>query len=470
MTTPSEGRRFGRDMTSGSIPRHLTAFAIPMIIGNAIQAAYSVVNAIWVGKGLGEASLAAVTESFPIIFVLMAVAIGLTTGTGIIISQFAGAKNWERVRHAIRTSTVAMLAVAALLVISGQALTPWIMHKIDSPPEVYVLAVSYMRVMLFMIPSMFGVFLVVSFLRGLGDSKTPLYFQAGSLAATAILDPILMFGWLGMPKLGLNGTAVATIAMQTTGLIACVIYLRYKDHIVTSSWRKLSVDLPMLWLIIKIGLPTVVQQSLVSIGTLFTVGFVNAYGKDATAAFGAGMRIDQIAFLPALTFNSAVATLVGQNIGAGQLHRVKEIFLWGAILAGGITLFVSLGAVCAPGLLVRMFLDKPAAVQIAVHYLQAVGACYVFFAIHLVCTGVINGSGHTFKTTIISLVGLWCGRVPLAYYLSHRLHRVEGIWYAVAVSAVFGMILSLGYYASGRWKKPVVAKHFAAEDEAVAVS
>ncbi len=467
MTQQSRERagRYGRDMTTGSIPRHIVLFSIPMLMGNAIHTAYQIVNAIWVGKGLGETSLAAVTETMFIIFLLMALAIGLTMGTGILVSQFAGAGNWGKVREVIQSSALLIFTLCIVLVAAGEVYSPWMMKALECPPNVYPLAVSYLRMILLCAPFMFAMFLSASILRGMGDSKTPLYFQVGSLLGTAVLDPVLMFGWLGFPKMGLNGTAVATAVTQGAGLIAMLIYLRGKRHIMTLGWRSFSVNRPMLWLIMKIGFPSSVQQSLVSLAGVFVVRFVNFYGQDAAAAFGATSRLDQVAFLPAMTFNVAIATMVGQNIGAGRIERVREIFKWGALLSGGITLVVSVCAVTFSVALMAMFLDEPAAIAVGAGYLRTVGTCYIFFALMLAATGVINGSGHTLITTAISFIGICCARIPLAYLFSTHMKRVEGIWYAIVISSALGMCLAIGCYASGLWKRPIVRKHLLSDDE-----
>jgi len=454
--------RHGRDMTSGSIPRHLIHFSLPMLAGNIVQTAYSIVNAIWVGKGLGKADLAAVTVSFPIVFLLMSIAIGLTTGTSILVAQFAGAKNWVNLRKAVQTSTCLLISFSIFLFILGELATPWLMRMMETPPNVYALAVSYMRVFLCSIPFIFATFLIVSMLRGIGDSKTPLYFQVGSLILTAVLDPILMFGWLGFPRFGLNGTAIASVTMQGVAMAAMFVYLYRKDHIVAPDWLRLSVDWPTLGMIVKIGLPSVIQQSLVSLGMVVVIGLVNTYGENATAAYGAGMRIDQIAFLPAMTFNAAASTVVGQNIGAGQIHRVKDVFKWALIICCGITFLGSFVSLLEPRLLLKMFLKDSIVISIGIGYLRIAAINYLLFSVLFISNGIINGSGHTLITTCITAISFWLARVPLAVYLSHRMHRVEAIWYAILISSAFSVVISLSVYASGWWKKPVVRKEILA--------
>lgn len=446
----------GRDMTVGSIPRHLIMFSLPMLAGNAIQTAYGFVNAYWVGKKLGEGPLAAVTSSFPVLFLLMAVAMGLTMGTSILVAQFAGAKEWDRMKKTIQTSTVMLAFVGALFMFIGYAFADDIMRLMDTPRSIYPMAVSYLKIYILSMPAMFGMFLVASALRGLGDSKTPLYFQVVALVVTAVLDPILMFGWLGFPRFGLNGTAIASVSTQWAGMLALMIYLARKKNIASPDWRRLYVDWPTCWLIIKIGLPSVAQQSLVSLGMIFVITIINGFGQEATAAFGVGMRIDQLAFMPALTFGGSVAMLVGQNIGAGLTHRAKEVFGWGIMVCGGISLVFAVVAFTVPEYMVRIFMDEPQGFGIAVNYLRIMAISYIFFSVLFVANGVINGAGYTLITTIISLVGLYVARVPLAIYLSQRMGQVEGVFYAMTISNAVSMAIALACYVSGFWKKPLI--------------
>lgn len=454
--TPSV--KHGRDLTTGSIPRHLIAFSIPMLAGSAIQTAYSIVNAIWVGQGLGTTALAAVTVSFPVFFILMAVAGGLTMAANILGSQAYGAKDWPYLKRVVNNSIILTVSMSTLCVAVGHFFAEPLLRVMNTPPEVLPMAADYLRIFIWSMPFMFCIFLAAALLRGTGDSKTPLYFQAAFLGLTAVLDPLLMFGWLGFPKLGLNGTAVATIIANAGAVVSIAAYLQWKQHIVAPDWRHLKADWETSWLTIRIGVPSMVQMSLISFGMLVIVGLVNAFGKDAAAAFGAAMRIDNLAFMPAMTVGMAVSTLSGQNIGAHQHHRVKEVFKWGLVIGCGIALVGSLLIVSVPGLLLRMFIKDPVVISMGVHYLRIVGAAYVVLAIMFVSNGVINGAGHTFITTLITLIALWGVRVPLATYMSRSMHSLNGIWYAMVLGFTAGMILSLIYYFSGRWKRPVARK------------
>ncbi|MDD3926352.1 MAG: MATE family efflux transporter [bacterium] len=441
-----------RDLTTGSIPRHLIAFTLPMLAGSALQTAYSFINAIWVGQYLGKADLAAITVSFPVIFVLMSLAGGLTLATNILMSQYCGAKNDLQMRKVVQSSIPLIGSMSLLLLIVGEIFAPHILQAMDTPPEVLLLAVPYLRIFLIALPFAFGVFLVSSMLRGIGDSTTPLYFQTVSVVLAAALDPLLMFGWLGFPRLGLNGTAWASVITQIGTVVAIYVYLHRKRSPVSPDWRRLNMDRETTLHTFKIGIPSALQQSLVSVSMVFIISMVNRFGANATAAFGAASRIDQLVILPAQTLSMAISTLSGQNIGAGKLPRVSQVFRWGVLISIGLTLVPSVLALTTPHWLLRIFTSDAAVIETGANYLRTVGITYVFLAIAFAVNGVINGSGQTFMTTLFSLISLWLFRIPLAQFLSVRLHSVQGVWYAMALSFAVSMLASIIYYASGHWK------------------
>jgi putative MATE family efflux protein len=447
--------RHGRDLTVGSIPRHLVLFTLPMLAGNVLQFAYSFVNAIWVGHYLLPADQAAVANSFPLIFVLMPVALGLTMASSILASQRIGARDWVAVRKVVQTSALLVGLISIALAVIGFWLTPTLMSLLQAPPDVYPRAVVYMRVFLCSLPFAFGMFLLSSLLRGAGDSTTPLIFQAVAVVLNGVLDPLFMLGWLGFPRLGIAGAAVASVIAQVAAFISLSLYLRARRHPLYPEWRRLRVDWPTGGLLLRIGLPSVIQQSLVSLGMVFVQNIVNGFGTDVVAAFGFAGRIDQLAFFPAMSMNAAVTSLTGQNYGARKFDRIRQIFWWGVLMSGAITTGVSLLAYHEPGILLRIFTNDQTVIGIGVTYLHIVSLSYILFAIMFISSGIINGAGHTFYTTIISLVSVWLVRVSLARYLVHRLGDERGVWYAMAISYGVALLLSLGYYFSGRWKIPV---------------
>jgi putative MATE family efflux protein len=276
--------KHGRDLTEGSIPRHLLAFSLPMFIGSLLQTAYSFINAIWVGQFMGTSALAAVTVSFPLIFAMIALVAGLTLATNIQVSQNMGAKNHEAVRRVIDSSIVLIVGIGLVLLVAGELSASQALRWMDTPADVFPVALSYLRIFMLALPGAFAVFLLRNTMQGMGDSKTPLYFQSAAVIVTAILDPLLMFGWLGFPRLGLNGTAWAAVASNLTAAVALVIYLRRKNHLAAPRWVGRHIHWPTALMTLRIGLPSALQQSLLSLSMVFVTGIVNGFGEAATAA------------------------------------------------------------------------------------------------------------------------------------------------------------------------------------------
>jgi putative MATE family efflux protein len=305
------------------------------------------------------------------------------------------------------------------------------------------------------LPLSFAIFLIGSMLRGIGDSKTPVYFQAVSVLLNATLDPLLMFGWAGFPRLGLNGTAWATLFSQSAAVVSLLVFVAKRHPLVMPDWGCLRPQRDTARLLLTIGLPAMVQQSVVSVSMFGITRFVSAFGSTADAAFGAALRIDQIAFLPALTLGVAVSTLAGQNLGASKPERVGQVFWWGTAVSVLISSIIASAAITVPQVFLRIFLTDPHVIEIGVGYLRIVGFTYVLYSLMFVSNGVINGAGHTFATTAISMFSLWGIRLPLAWLLARYLHSATGIWIAMLTSVGVGMILSLIYYSTGRWRTPI---------------
>lgn len=450
-----KSKKQGRDLTVGSIPIHLLHFTWSILLGNFLQTAYSIVNAMWVGKGFGVDAMAAITVSMPIFFTLTAVAAGLTMASGILAAQSYGKKDWKQLEYVVDNSTFLTIIIGIICIIAGHCFANKLLLSIHTEGNILPIATDYLRIFLWTIPFSFGMFLVSSLLRGIGDSTTPLIFQGVSLVLTGILDPILMFGLLGCPRLGLNGTAYATIISQALALISLLIYMKRHDFIILPKIRNMKLNVPISILTLKIGVPSMVQQALVSFGMMIIMGIVNKFGSDCAAAYGVVMRIDQLAFMPSMAAGIAASTLSGQNIGAQLFSRVKDIFKWSLMLGCSITGIASITALLFPHWLMHWFIDDPKVVSLGVEYLRIVGAGYMLFAVMFVSNGVINGAGHTLITTTFTLIGTWLARLPAAEYLSTKLNDPIGIWYGVIIGFVVGTSLSLLYYRSGRWKRPI---------------
>ncbi len=452
-------KQFGKDLTTGDIPRHLLLFSLPMLLGNAMQIGYGIINTIWVGHLVGENAVGAVGVSFPVVYVAIGITMGMSMAATIVVAQFYGAKQYAMLEKAVGTSYSLALMLGAAMTIAGVLWCDPLLRLMKTPPENFAMASVYLRITFAGMILFYLGFLTNYILRGIGDTVTPLIFMSIGLGLNAIIDPFFIGGWGPFPRFGLEGAACASLVSQAVGLGACLVYLNRSQHVIALSPGRLNLDGRMVLLLFKIGLPSMIQQSLVSIGSLVVVTFVNSFGSEATNAFGATARVDMVTYMPALSMSIAAAALTGQNLGAGRTERVKEVFKWGVLMTSSITILISLVAVLLSKLIMRMFgVGDDATMGIGVSYLHIVGGCYIFFAIMFISNGVINGAGHTITTMALSLLSLWLVRVPAAWLLSRTGLGIKGIWVAIVLSSIVSMAASLGYYFSGRWKKSTIIK------------
>jgi putative MATE family efflux protein len=446
----------GRDCTEGSIPRHLLAVALPMLIGNFLQSGYTIIDAVWVGRVVGKSAMGAIAVSFPILFIFIAVAAGATMATTILISQYFGAKNYEQAQKTIGASLFFALLISAVITTAGFLSTDAILKLVGTPASIVPVAAPYLKMHFIGFTIMYAGYLIGAILRGIGDSKTPLYFMVVGVIINAILDPLLIIGVGPFPRLGLVGAAVASIVGQAVGTVVGYIYLRRKKNLVAIDLHKITWNGRIVKLILKIGFPTMIQHSAVSLGMAAVTSVVNGFGDAATAAFGAAGRIDTVSFFPAMSIGMAVSIISGQNIGAQKYDRVHRTFRWGLLMTVTISGFFSLFYLAIPRVLLSAFLSDPEVIGIGATYLRIIGPGAILFAIAFVSNGVINGAGYTRITLIFTIVALWVIRVPSAVLLSKTTLGITGVWIGMVVSFASTMTLSLIWYNTNKWKKAVI--------------
>ncbi len=452
--------KFGRDLTVGSIPRHLLVFSLPMLAGNMLQSGYSIINMIWVGNIVGENGLGATAVSFPIMFVLIGIAAGLTMATSVLVAQFYGAKSYDRMKRVIDNSISIGLVLALTLTALGIIFSDFLLRLMNTPDAIFAMSSSYLKICLYGATLLYMMFAVSSILRGLGDTVTPLMFMGGGVVLNAILDPLLIIGIGPFPQMGLNGAAWASVISQAISLTVGIIYVNRKHPFIAIKFHKFVFDKHITWLLCKIGFPSTIQQSLVSIGQAFVTTYVNFFGASAIAAFGAASRIDMVATMPAIAIGMAATALTGQNIGARKPERIKEIFKSAMVMGTVISGVVAIFAFAFPRLILSMFIHHEPVLDIGVEYLRLVAPCYLFLSLQFVAAGIVNGAGQTLIPMLLTLVSLWVVRVPMAWFLSqHTSLQTKGIWIAMAAGFVAAGIVNYLYYHAGRWKKAAEKIH-----------
>lgn len=449
-----------RDLTKGSEIKQIIYFSIPMLIGNLLQTLYNTVDSIWVGKGVGASGLAAVTVSFPILFMLISLIMGITMGSSIIISQYFGAKDMDNVKKSINTTLHFLFISSIVITILGVITSKPILILINTPKEILAEANKYLIVMFLGMVFMFGYNGITAILRGMGDSKTPLYFLVIASVINIILDPIFIFIF----KLGVVGAAVATVIAQAVSFIFSVYYLNKKHEFFKIKISDIKSDKELLKKTVKIGIPMGIQQTMVSMAMVFLNSIINNFGVDAMAAYGAAGRIDSFMSMPIMSLSAAISAFTGQNLGANKKDRVTKGFRATLIFAILLSMFIATLAIIFAKPLIGIFNSKAEVVAYGVDYLKIVGMFYFTFAFMFIVSGVIRGAGDTMVPMLTTLIGLWVIRVPLAKYLSGVI-GITGVWWSIGLGWVAGSTLNYIYYKTGRWEKKVVVKKMMPQTE-----
>jgi putative MATE family efflux protein len=442
-----------KNLTEGNSGSLIFKFAMPMLIGNVFQQLYNVVDSIIVGRYVGKQALAAVGASFPLIFMMISFVVGVAMGTTIIVSQYFGAKDIKMVKRSIETMYIFLFFASIFVTILGISLSGPIFRLIKLPEEVIPQAIAYFNVYLTGTIFFFGFNGISSVLRGLGDSKTPLYF----LVISTVMNVILVWLFVAVFKWGVAGSAWATVIAQAGAFFTGIIYLNRTHEIVKLNSLKLVFDKAIFRKSIMIGLPTGLQQTFVSMGMLALTRIVNGFGTDSIAAYSVAMRLDSIAGMPAMNFGAALSTFVGQNLGANKPERVKQGFKATLLMSGALALLTSFFVIVFRENLMHLFTDDAAVISIGAEYLVIVSSFYIFFSAMFVIGGVMRGAGDTLIPMFITLFSLWVIRIPAAWILS-RYFGVVGIWWSIPVAWCIGMSLSYLYYLKGNWKTKVVVK------------
>jgi len=451
-----------RDLTVGNESRKILGFALPLLIGSVFQQLYNIVDSIIVGRFIGKEALAAIGNAFPIMFTLIALIIGVAFGGTIVISQYFGAKDFEKVRRAIGTSYVLMFSMAILLSALGLIFINQILSLVDIPEEILPMATSYLKIIIAGIVVFFGFNGTSAILRGLGDSRTPMVFMIISTFFNIFFDIlfVLKFGW------GIEGAAYATIISQGGAFFTAIIYLNRHHKIISIRIKDFVFDRKIFLQSLRIGLPTGFQQTFVALGMMAILKIVNQFGTDVIAAYSVAGRIDSIAIQPGMIFSQALAAFVGQNIGAGKQNRVRKGLISTFLMSAGISILLTILIISLRGQLIGLFNRDPNVIRIGAQYLIIVSSFYLLFSGMFTINGVLRGAGDTLIPMFITLFGLWVVRIPAAWLLSEWFGEV-GIWWAVPLGWGAGTILSFLYYLTGKWKtKAVTIPAPETEDEA----
>lgn len=434
----------------------MLVFLLPLILSNGLQSVGQLVGSIVVGRWLGVTALAAISAFFPLFFLAISFVIGIGAGSSILIGQAYGARNEEKMKAIVGTTLTFTFLLGLALAIIGGIFTWDIMSVIGTPANIIAVSVHYARILFWSMPVLFLYFAYTTFMRGTGDSKTPFYSLLVSTALNLGLLPFLVFGWLGLPKFGIYGAAYAAVISIVLTFVLMLIYLNKTKHPLqfdASVRQHLRIDLDLLKLLLRLGIPSSINMILVSLSEIAVISFVNRFGSDATAAYGAVNQVASYVQMPAVSLGITVSVFASQSIGANRLEQLKDVIRAGVVLnyvIGGIlVILVYLFA----QVILSWFITSPGTLQIAHRLLMITLWSYLIFGHAQIITATMRASGTVFWPTVISVVSIWCVEVPVAYWLSGFTRLgIEGIWIGYPAAFIVSLILQYAYY-QWSWKK-----------------
>ncbi len=440
-----------KDLTVGNEGKLIFNFALPMVLGNLLQQLYNVIDSIIVGQFLGKDALAAVGASFPIFYTLIAFIIGIGSGATIVISQYYGAKKLEQVKRTITTIYIVLFFAGIIIMGISLLFSKEIFQLLKVDERILPQSIEYFSVYMTGMLAFFGFNGTSSVLRGLGDSKTPLRFMIYATVLNIVLDLLFVV----VLKWGIKGAALATVIAQFLAFGGAIIYLTKHQHIISFNFKSWIFDAKLFKQSLRIGLPTGFQQTFVALGLMALIRIVNNFEPEVLAAYTAAGRIDSLAALPALNLASALSAFVGQNLGAGKFERIKKGLRATLAMSWSISIIVMISAYLFSPQLMSLFSKDPHVIKYGSDYLVIVSSFYLIFSTMFILHGVLRGAGATLIPMFISLLSLWLFRIPLAIFFSKKL-GVTGIWWAIPAGWCVGMLGSLIYYLSNKWKNKSV--------------
>ncbi len=450
-----------RDMTTGSTSSAIIQFTIPLLIGNIAQQLYSTVDSIVVGQYVGDNALAAVGASGPVTNLLLVLFVGISTGAGIMVSQFFGARDKQMLSKTIGNTLVMTLLAGIAMMLMGVFLSRPFLELLDTPAEILDMAATYLRIIFIGIIGFAFYNILSGILRGLGDSFMPLVFLLVCCGLNIILDLLFVAGL----KMGVAGVAWATILSWAVSAVLCFIkIIRMKDELALTK-ESLKLDGHLCRDLILLGLPSGATQAIFSLSMVVVQSLTNSMGTDVIACNVIIMRVDGFAMMPNFSFGMAMTTFVGQNVGANRMDRVEEGTKNGLKMGVGTAVVLVLCLVFFGKYLIEMFTRTEHLIELSINMLRVLAVGYVAMAVTQILSGVMRGAGDTVSPMWISLVTTVAIRVPLAYlfaFLTRNEARPHGepiaLFLSMLISWLGGALITFLVYRRGKWKAKSVTK------------
>jgi putative MATE family efflux protein len=438
------------ELTSGGIAWPLFFLSLPIVITNVLQTAYNIADTFWLGQYSTNA-LAAISFSFPLVFLLIALGMGLSVAGSVLVAQHTGAGDERGAAYAASQTVGYTFAFSTVLGVVGYFLVGDVLALFGAEPRTLELATGYMQVISLGLPLMFGFFVFVSLMRGAGDTVTPMLVMFGTVALNVVVDPVLIFGWGPAPRLGMTGAAVATIGSRGLATAAGVAIMLKGDRGVAITPRDMVPNPSYGRKLVEIGVPASIEGTGRALSVNAMLLIIGGFSTTIVAAYGIGTRVFSVIFLPAIAVAQGVETMTGQNIGADRVDRARRTNRFAAktmffvLTALGAVIFLIAEPIAA------VFTDDPGVIAESARFIRYVTLTFGFIGIMRTFTGGFRGVGQTMVAAAISILMLAAIRLPIAWVAAGA-YGPPGVWASFAVSNVAGAVIAYAWFRLGSWE------------------
>ena len=434
-------------MTEGSIAKQLILFAIPLLIGNMFQQLYNTVDSIVVGNYIGDQALAAVNSSGPIIDMLVSFFTGLSLGASVLISNYYGAREDKGVFCSVHTAIALGIASSIFATIVGVVFTPMILSLVKVDAAVIDQSITYLSIYFLGVSGLIIYNMVSGILRAVGDSKHPLYFLIVSSFINIVLDLLFVVVF----KMGIAGVAIATSIAQVASALLSIYVLVTSKESYRLEISKIKFYYEDLRKTIKIGMPSAMQNAVVSFSNIIMQTNINVFGAYAMAGNGSYTKIDGFAILPVISLSMALTTFVGQNKGARNYDRIKQGAKIGTLISCGTILVLSVLVVFSAPYLLQIFSSNPKVIEYGLIMMRCLAPGYLFLTLSQVICGILRGVGKT-NIPMVVLIGCWCVfRVIWVMITTNLFHNIVFVDLGWPVSWVLSTTILIIYYYKANW-------------------
>lgn len=438
-----------KDLTEGNPEKVLWQFSIPMFVSVIFQQMYNIADSVIAGKFAGENALAAVGASYPVTMIFMAIAVGSNIGCSVIISNLFGAKKYGEMKTAVSTTVIATSVLSVILTAAGLLGTKGLMRLIRTPDNIFSDGALYLSIYIGGFAFLYLYNVATGIFSALGDSKTPLYFLIASSFGNILLDYLFVavFGW------GVAGVAWATFLAQGAACILALLTMKGRLSRMETDGKIAVFSGKMLYKISRIAVPSILQQSFISIGNIFIQGLINSFGSSVIAGYSAAVKLNTFAITSFTTLGNGISNFTAQNLGAGRVERVKKGFRAGIRLTMLVVIPFFTAFFLFGRSMVSLFMaeESTVALQTGIEFLKIVSPFYFLIAVKLMADGVLRGAGAMKQFMTATFADLLL-RVILAFLLANEL-GATGIWLSWPVGWTAAMILSTVFYLKGSWYK-----------------